>query len=142
MYTLELPDKASDLIEVALTELERVEADERYRVDMGLWHKPIPYTDQNIICLVCFAGAVMSRVLPLDTDGKCNLFSPETNYKLHALDHFRAGNVDLALETMGISERARDCLPYQVGICMYKMDPQGFKKQMKGLVDLLRSKGF
>ena len=36
----ELPSKPSQLIRVALADLAKAERDDRYKIDMGIWHLP------------------------------------------------------------------------------------------------------
>lgn len=55
----QLPDKPSELIRLAVADLERAEASPDYIIDMGCWHEPIP----NGLCAVCFAGAVIAGTL-------------------------------------------------------------------------------
>jgi hypothetical protein len=49
-----LTSKPSALILAALADLEQVENDPRYEVEMGTWHDP------NGKCAVCLAGSVMA----------------------------------------------------------------------------------
>lgn len=65
------PDKPSELILLALKDLESVEKSKKYVVHMGHWHLP----DEGK-CYVCFAGAVMAGTLKL---------SDKVNYDLHFL---------------------------------------------------------
>lgn len=57
-----LPDKLSDLLELALGDLEKVEAmPEVYEVDMSDWHLPQrdEFGGRCGRCTVCLAGAVI-----------------------------------------------------------------------------------
>ena len=53
-----LPDKPSELIRLALSDLEKCEGDSRYEVDMNEWHVP---TQKGHVCYVCLAGSVMAK---------------------------------------------------------------------------------
>ena len=55
-----LPNKPSELLKVALTDLELVEGDSKYRVDMRNWHTP----QYDKTCEVCLAGSVMAKRWP------------------------------------------------------------------------------
>lgn len=57
-----LPRKPSALIRLALRDLRAVEADPRYRVDMGKCHEPY-----NGVCYVGLAGAVMAVTLKAES---------------------------------------------------------------------------
>ena len=54
----ELPNKLSELIELAVRDVQACEADPRYILNMGRWHAP-----RNGGCEVCMAGAVMAQTL-------------------------------------------------------------------------------
>lgn len=163
----ELPDKLSELIEVALQDLECVEQDSRYTINMAKWHDPkvayAPPTDdpeQPLACSVCLAGAVIAKrsniaptefVLPA-------LLGPDIKSKLEILDHLRAGQVMNALEE---SARARaralntsrvckpdadreelwDVFGNTYPITPYGDSPDAFKRDMRVLQELLRKYG-
>jgi hypothetical protein len=130
-YPLELPDKPSDLIEVALTDLERVERDDRYKIAMGEWHEP------NGKCSVCLAGAVISRVAQPNeywTPGLMNDFVFAE--KLRAINYFRAGMVASALHTLNIP--FPEGLTYDLPIPEYENDRDGFYTGLRAMVGLLR----
>lgn len=87
--------KPSELIRIAVKDLEQVEADkENYRVDMGAWHRRLPKQKK---CMVCFAGAVMAMEYVKDpskeVDPWGNNFSDITCSRLGGLNDIRNGNV-------------------------------------------------
>lgn len=131
-----LPDKPSELIRAALADLEKAEMDNRYKVEMSQWHLP-GYNGQ---CLVCLAGAVMAHSLgatdvefctPPDFEDECE--------KLKAIDDFREGIIDYALERLGIPHP--EGLPGSVSVCEYSEDPRLFKNDMIDLHNLLEKFG-
>ncbi|MCY4259158.1 MAG: hypothetical protein OXC91_02685 [Rhodobacteraceae bacterium] len=102
-----LPDKPSELIRLALRDMEACEGDAAYNVHFQHWHKPErarrgdPRSELTGACLVCLAGSVMAKTLGafpheelvpshFKEDGELN--SPVRG-KLMALDCFRAGDV-------------------------------------------------
>lgn len=87
--------KPSELIRVALEDLEKCEADPRYRVDMSLWHEP--HCGE---CYVCLAGAVMAQELGVGTTRRAcpTSFDEDVRERLNALDGFRRGAVLNGLE--------------------------------------------
>jgi hypothetical protein len=56
---LDLPDKPSDLLQLALDDLELCEKDRNYTIDMSEWHTPSQ--DESEKCAVCIAGAVIAK---------------------------------------------------------------------------------
>lgn len=137
-----LPFLPSDLIRVAVSDLERCEVDPRYKVDMSVWHSPRRFLGMTLGCTVCFAGAVMSKTceLPLSVDaGTFPDAAGRENYaKFQALDDFRVGGVRVGLRRMGF-ELPPD-FEGQRSITSYGRDRRAFKKQMTDLAaDLYRA---
>jgi hypothetical protein len=96
-----LPEKPSELIEVALRDLELCIKDPNYRVDMTTWHAPM-----NGVCLVCLAGAVMAKSLGLyhkiDVSPSWYVIG-EFNYRrLVALNSLRNGHMGEFLCRVGV----------------------------------------
>lgn len=90
-YKPRLPSVPSELIELALRDLELTEADDRYRVNMDRWHE----LDGEDVCHVCLAGAVMAQTLQLDPGDNIAPYhySPsEDGGRLLALDDIRTNN--------------------------------------------------
>ena len=106
-----LPTHLSAGILVALKDLAKVEASDKYVVNMGTWHTPEFKTEYNREtgdwestnkvenCQVCFAGAVMARTLktPIADDVSIYSFSSKVRDKLTALDSIRCGDVSQAI---------------------------------------------
>jgi hypothetical protein len=134
----ELPSVPSQLIELALEDLEKVEKDDRYVVDMHVWHHSSP--DDEWRCHVCLAGAVMAKSLdfaPYECgDDPEDIMSPNLSQKLEALDCFRRGNVDQGLKYMGIDTLVCDYKP----VTPYGIEPTLFKTRMREIVGLLKEK--
>ena len=107
-----LPDKPSELLILAMEDIERVEADPRYKIDMGSWHEP------NGKCKVCAAGSVMAKTLKLpinvnsDYEG-CHVetneqnvdFDSDTERKLAAINSFRCGDMYDGFKKMNLSSK-------------------------------------
>lgn len=88
-----LPDKPSALIRLALDDLEKVEKDGRYRVDMTQWHggwRP----ERDIPCRVCLAGAVMAKTLGTNLRASIVPRDSHDGYKLRSLNDFREGRIE------------------------------------------------
>lgn len=97
----ELPDKPSELLKLAMKDLELVEQNPKYKLDMGIWHEK----KKSGACAMCFAGAVMNRELGCNEQE--HMVEPEdfdkpTTKKLWALNNFREGYLQTALQHFGI----------------------------------------
>lgn len=130
---LKLPSKPSALIRVALKDLDRVERNKKYRVDMNVWHEP------NGQCAVCFAGAVMTRAIPPTENYLFSKFPRDMEAKFDALDSLRGGLIDFALDSMNMPKPPK--LPKYVIITPYSVSAKGFKKDMCSLACLLEKHG-
>ncbi len=126
----ELPNKLSALIRVALADLRKCEEDPKYVIFMEDWHVP----QDNGVCAVCLAGAVMAkslnadvryRLLPLDFIG------PVISNKLRALNDARLGDVGAALCNLRISGLyAEEQFKYDRPITCTEDDFEEFHTQM------------
>src|SRR4051812_4613454 len=95
-----LPDKPSELIELALGDLRRCEADDRYVIDMVQIHE----LDDDGKCNVCFAGAVLAQTIGLQPNVSTEVIDVLWNKdeKYEALDNFRCGQIHMGLLRMGV----------------------------------------
>ncbi len=131
-----LPDKPSELIRLALKDLEACELDPKYQINMDSWHAPIDGK-----CAVCLAGAVMARTLDISPTRRV---SPEDLgvdlfCRLSALDCLRIGCLENALQSLGID--APPQLPKTVTTVDYHQDPNDFKNDMFELATLFEWHG-
>lgn len=136
--TMKLPRVASELIRLALTDLERAEKSDLHRVDMDVWHRRVTYE----LCSVCLAGAVMAFSLEQEPDSILvpEDFDSHTKNALNALNEFRAGWPRAGLETMGVWYDEHD-VPRTRMMAKYEHEPVKFKKQMVKLADDLERAG-
>ncbi len=96
----------SGLIRMSLTDLESVEKDPAYFIDLGMYHRPIVYVCKPVgscdlpeyretRCGVCLAGSMIARRFDAsptdDLQPDEELFAPLVNRQLLALDEFRVG---------------------------------------------------
>ncbi len=143
--TKQLPEKFSDTIDLALDDLEKIEQDERYRVDMGLWHT----VDHDEKCHVCLGGAVMARTLEVDID---NCVIPEelgnaVARKLNALDELRRAqgpsSYRFALAVFLGVDVFEVTLPtnFRAPIPAYSQNPEGFKSTLREVAQQYRKIG-
>jgi hypothetical protein len=124
------PEKLSDLIELALGDLEKVEKDERYRVDMDEWHSPNPEA-----CHVCFAGAVIVGTLGVAPNLWASPWQAVPDLWTDAL---------CDLDTIRNGGRHLDQYPHLNNNCVtasYDTDPERFKSQLRQLISDLREVG-
>ncbi len=147
-----LPDKPSELIRVALADLEKCEASPSTIVDMGYWHALIGDDERDefeselrekpkALCVVCLAGSVISKTLSVEDgcDAGPGTFDEPIRAKLMALDEFRMGWVGEALITMGL--RLPPTLFDSTDITPYHVDPGAFRRDMRQLADDLEADG-
>ncbi len=102
MKANKLPDLPSDLILVALADLEAVERSKRYNINVNEWHKPVRFSNT---CAVCFAGSVIAKTLKTDPTTTVDPFSfdGDTADKLSALNSFRQGFIKEGLLEMQLA---------------------------------------
>ena len=157
-----LPDMPSELITVALADLEKCEQDPRYEIDMGIWHQrgcyldPVQETMQSscsMRCGVCLAGSVMAQTIRVEPDAvlEPDDFGGRTQGKLRALDLFRMGSHAGALSQMGLhvgppqSDEEQEALGRLLdahdGEVIYEENPEEFKLRMRALAEELNHLG-
>ncbi len=67
---MELPAKLSDLLELAVRDVQKCEAEPaRFKLHMGNWHKP-----DNGACVVCMAGAIMAQTIGVPDQEERSVF--------------------------------------------------------------------
>jgi hypothetical protein len=134
-----LPNTPSELIRLAIKDLELCEQDSKYVINMVVW-----YMDEGEHCSVCLAGAVMAQELGselLDTclaacwDGDLEVgpfevskvFGADCASKLRALNCFGRGFIGEGLDYLGKGgacpvERYMDVESYSVDSVRFKRD--------------------
>jgi hypothetical protein len=141
--TTQLPDKPSELIRLALADLEKCEVDSRYKIHMSSWHEP----DSRGSCCVCVAGAVMAQTFKISSEvwltpsGMCSqlCLGGVIHSKLLALDELREGNIDGAFYILGIN--LPENAPTTFNVTQYDEFPLQFKADMRSMADMLESHG-
>lgn len=122
-----LPTRLSTTIRVALKDLTKVEASKKYKVYMGDWHSP---DEEQGICEVCFAGAVMAKTLgchPTKHQEPQN-FEEDVMNKLFAVDRVRVGDIQRAVHTFyGWDKNDRFLYHYKLA----KLWPAGLKRNVR-----------
>lgn len=133
---MSLPDKPSELLAVALRDLEKCEKDPRFEIDMNVWCERTGTGH----CAVCLAGSVMMQSLN-GMPGPVPVPDLEliTDRKLRALDHMRSGHIQSAMMLLG---RGKDVCPRDRQVPRYD-HPTGtgpWKRAMRKLLaDLVRA---
>jgi hypothetical protein len=141
-----LPDKLSDLIDVAIADLEKAEQSPDYRIYMSVWHSPgdelflMPSPEQFKKCYVCFAGSVIAFSLSGDrmTEYSPSCYPADISAKLHALNHVREGRVRYALQGIGAGNHH---YKYDRMVVPYEANASEFKNQMRDLANDLARDG-
>ncbi len=134
-----LPNKPSRLLSLALEDLVITERSKKYCVDMGAWHRPD--VNDGDICVVCFAGVVMAQSLRIPRDeyiGQLDgRFSDSHASKFRALNEFRYGHIEAALEWLKIP--LPESVPAVTYPESYSRNPEEFKRGMKYIITLLKA---
>jgi hypothetical protein len=137
-----LPDKPSELILLALEDLEKTEKDYRYKIDMDVYHDRL--VGNGMICSVCLAGAVMAQRLSPDNTDRCLMpgyFNTKIRDKLYALNSFRQGEIYSGLYEMNKSFSRDDVDQIDAFVTPYELDPGEFKSDMRRLAQELSDIG-
>lgn len=135
--TTELPDKMSDLLELALGDLERIEKTPGYRVDMNQW-----VTEAGDKCFVCLAGSVLATRFGLrNVHAVCDFPSEAVMFKMKALNWLRLGDARQAAIDLGIpySPVLRQLCRY---VTPYDLNRDKFFDEQRGFVADLRAAGY
>lgn len=140
---IKLPDKMSELLKVAVDDLEQIEKDPNYRINMAQWHAP---TGDK--CEVCLAGATLAtRGIPRDVeiDPSTPINSAEgikVYDKLCAINSLRTGSVNTAAEYLGITDTSRLSKIKHVAMTRYEHGPEAFKRELRELAADLEQYGY
>lgn len=135
---MKLPDKLSDLIELALSDMEKCESDSNYEVDMDQWVLPIKGK-----CRVCLAGSVLVQTMGLSRTEQHlpNYMDRDTHDKCYILDNVRRSWWPDALKPMF----PPDSLSYIGFLCAklpnvppYRHNPNGFKTALRKAITVLK----
>ena len=128
-----LPDKLSELTELALHDLSLCERSKKYMVDMGHWHEP----DRGL-CYVCLAGSVMAKTLKTPVESYRLPYHFDEENKLSALNYIREGEVDDACYYF------YDDVPANLQdfyVIPYEDNPTQFKRDIRKIIRYLKKRG-
>lgn len=143
MNTKKLPNKPSKLILLALKDLELVEKDERYAVNMHTWHRP-----KDGICQVCLAGSVLAKSLKFSNEEYTNGVYFESNFeksegeKLSFLDRVRMKsrlmipNIYFQIEDDVKVKLSSEI--YELPYTNYESNPSEFKTYLRELAKIFK----
>ena len=140
----ELPNKLSDLLEVALEDLGKCEKDERYFIDMGDWHEPF----HGGRCSVCMTGAVMAKSLDVRSSIQAypSSFDVDTMNKLLAINDIVFGSIWKAIKLMNpTTDRLQEAVALMkkkgdayFDPMSYSRNPRMFKVDIQRIIKALR----
>ncbi len=129
--------RPSRLIEMALVDLEALERDPNYVIDMSDWHVPTLWRAS-----VCLAGVCMVRRLGA---ARGRDYQPEdfgdSEGALYGLYYFITGDLEGAFSYLDLLPPEYFGLPSEVAIADYHYNASQFKSDMRGLADTLRQAG-
>lgn len=150
--SVNLPEKKSEILEIALKDLIAVEQMDKYTIDMGTWCE----VDLNYgTCTVCLAGAVMMNtlkatpVLQNDWTDQVGLipsnFEPSIMDKLRWIDNVRTGDDDYAdaFEDYVLAQLGNNYsyLDISFEYPRYHANHEAFKQYMQHRIDHFKSIG-
>lgn len=133
--TNSLPKIPSQLIRVALRDLELIEQDDKYEIEMAVCH--VPHQGK---CNVCLAGAVMAKTLNSNPNEHLSPYDFEETSELRALYLFRIGNIFEAFGEIGLSQPTK--MQELIDITPYHESPETFKDDMRDLIRYLEGFGY
>lgn len=117
--------KPSELLRIALGDLEKCEANDSYQIDMRQWVR------SGEVCSVCLAGCVMVQTLNM-LFWRGQVLNPRMAFdewpeRLYAIESFARGKIDQALRLMGccVAGEIRDTRTitrYRNSIIEFKID--------------------
>lgn len=131
-----LPDKLSELILVALSDLEKCEDSHRYEIDMNFWHDP-----DGEVCRVCFAGVVMAQTKNASVYQQLGPSSFGDDYdRLRSLNYVRCGEVDRAVNIF----HGKLMYTYfgDMPVTSYYQSPDRFKHDMRRIAGMLKQEDY
>lgn len=150
-YTDTLPDRASELIRLALADLRKVEAmPNKYIVCMSEWHSPVSFDDGSVKCSVCLAGAVLAQSLKLDVETDYMSIADKVprslDRKIDALNALRQGEIESGMGTlMQYSDDFEMCRQLfedmNRNVTHYSLNRDKFHEEMNALADELEKLG-
>ncbi len=132
-----LPNKPSDLAELALRDMRKAIRSPRYHISMGEWHSP------NATCAVCAAGSIMAFTLNARREDilEPHDFPEPTARKLNAIDDLRNGSVGDAFVALGRSYAKGEKFDCDIAY-YYEHDRKPFFRDMRRLIRDLRAAGY
>jgi hypothetical protein len=138
--TPKLPDKPSELIKVAIRDLEAVERSRVYAVSMGQWHTKF---ESDNVCYVCLAGSVMAKTFKIKRNKTCSpasITNDDAQRKLYALNAFRIGDIVGAFNNLNMDVPM--FIAEHVHMPTYSEDKVKFKSELLKLAKVLKAAGY
>ena len=139
-HKINLPDKLSDCIKVALNDEQIVFDSPLYQINMEDNYHKYNFKKNNTYCEVCFAGAVMASTLkqPATLDLFPGYFNDHNFYRLIALDYVRTGRIEDALDAI---EQENDEIEVNchVHVTNYEDNRDEWRRDMLSIANLLQS---
>ena len=148
-----LPQKLSDILELALEDLNQVERDPNYYVSMGVWHTPstVGFGDkEREVCMVCLAGSLLAKSVKIPLQITYTEMDTDryVQNNMRAIDNARVGDFQNALYSMGVSAEnvskfeKKFYSQIKTPLVEYERDSKEFKKNMKEAIEFLREEGY
>lgn len=134
---MKLPDKLSDLIDLAVTDLEVIEKNPRYKVDMSRFHTG------GDPCLVCFAGAIMANTFGVSCKEQAHPweFPEHTENRLYTLNYIRDYRINDAIKFFHGTPCDKSYME-NLNSILYNESAKQFKSNMREIAKRLRNDGY
>jgi len=138
-----LPEKLSDLIDLALSDMKVMEKSKKHVIQMQTWHEPV----HENLCSVCFAGGVIANTMGgnhRENLGPSTYNSYEKN-RFQAIDSIRCYSVVGAFSWIGfefITEKFENRILKNMDEVSYTGNKRQFKINMRTMARRLRKEGY
>ena len=134
-------NKLWKLLKVALDDLEKVNKDPYYALNMRIWHRASRTVSPGV-CYVCMGGAIMAKSFNINSGYECapSEFKSSIKRRLYAIEQIRSGALVSAMEEAGFRMSKRDeSILYTIkqslkGVHFVRIEEENFrdfKKSMK-----------
>ena len=145
--------KPSALIRSALQDLKDCDAEDEYEIDMGFWHRRP--REEGDTCLVCLAGACMSKSLGvaideadkdlqnlIETMGFISKDADRARRRFDALDEVRLGQLHSAVGYLRVNDENVYDRAADMDVTEWDDNPKDFCEDVEAFALMLEEEGF
>ena len=94
------------MLSLSLDDLELVDKDPNYEINMRIWHKRVKGKKQ---CVVCLVGSVLAKTFNVDRTYTAHddTIDPKILKKLYAINYIRQGKLSMALQYLDLTKEQK-----------------------------------